>query len=427
MAAISWLTSHVDASAWERRLESTRDLFQNAQSQWARGDRVPLHDADDGIAWYLFQSDAYANSRASRNQWYEPDGYRIAPVVRRIGELLPCLQEVEGIEGRVARLMTDGRSVPDNGLYELLVAGAYASRGWKVAFVPERPGRAKTQDLFVESGRRRWAVECKRVTRTGYEHAEFEQGQGLAAAAHDVCAEKSASLVIEVIFTSELSQIPSDYLAEKVERAIRTKRVVRWSDSFGRGQIRSVLWEAMQAVLSCDDVFFGSSRMVELLAGTYAPNFDHSIRGDWVAARSLPFHATSVSRISLVSWRSDSVEAMKRKATHFRSLVARAERQLQPDLPGCVHVGYEAIGGNSVDAARHIFNSMEMSQFEPSARLRWVYGNFMMPEHVTKKMESLALQETTAAYMIGQGRTAEPLPNHLLFVDGNGRDGSHWL
>jgi len=37
-------------------------------------------------------------------------------VFRRIGQLLPDLRRVAGVEDRVAKLMTGGRTTPDNGI-----------------------------------------------------------------------------------------------------------------------------------------------------------------------------------------------------------------------------------------------------------------------------------------------------------------------
>jgi hypothetical protein len=61
-------------------------------------------------------------------------------VFRRIGQLIPEFRAIAGAEKRAERLMTEGRKQPDDGIYELLVAGIYKKRGWtNVEFVPEIP------------------------------------------------------------------------------------------------------------------------------------------------------------------------------------------------------------------------------------------------------------------------------------------------
>lgn len=96
-------------------------------------------------------------------------------------------------------------------------------------------------------------------------------------------------------------------------------------------------------------------------------------------------------------------------------------------FPGAVHVGYEALGGSSADALRHVLNGMEMRSFKTGgSRLRYVYANYLRPEHSNARMESWAVSETTAPYRVGKHRTPEPLPHHALLEDGNGVPGNHW-
>lgn len=427
LSVIDWLTSFVERAEWSRRLESVRSTFNAGQQNWARGELSPLFDPLDAMAWYVFQANAYACSSA-RQECFEPESFRIAPLFRQLGKILPLLQNVVGIGERIERLMTSGRNQPDQGLFELLVAGAYKCRGWEtVEFVRERPGIAKTHEFNVRTGRRQWAVECKRANRSGYEAQEYLCGQKLAKPVHDMCRKRNCSLVLEVIYKVELSEIDDDYLLNRSEAFLKDPRLASWDDPKSIGQVRYVDWRLAHAVLKHDVVFFGSSRMIELIVGEYAANVDHTVEADWTPSSRRPLHATAMSRASVVSWQSASEDAARRKARHFRSLVAEADEQLPDDCPGVVHVGYEARGGNSVDELRHMLNAVEMQSFEPrGSQLRWVYGNYMSPEHTNAPNESCALSETTVPYKIGKHRTPPPLPEHLLFDAGKGSPGVHW-
>jgi len=425
LAAIDWFTSFVKSRDWVRRMETVRQTFDAGKQGWAMGMYSPLFDPKDAIAWYVFQAHAYATDRSN---WFEPEAFRIAPVFKRLGQLLPDLQKVGGINDRIYRLMTDGKGQPDDGLFELLVAGAYKCRSWNsVEFVQEKPGRAKTHDLMVLSGRRRWAVECKRVNRSGYEAQEYGHGLRLASAVHDFCRVRNCSLIVEVIYLVEISEIDDRYLVERAEAFLKDSHCSAWSDSISYGRVRHVNWYVTRTVLEHDAIFYGSSRMVELLTGDYSPHADHSVLADWTPSPLRPLHATAMNRASVVSWHSASVQAAKRKARHFKSLVANAEKQLSADCPGVIHVGYEARDGNSVDHLRHLLNEEEMQNFSAdNSRLRWVYANYLSPEHTNNPNESCAVSETTATYKIGRHRTSSPLPNHLLFDSGPGNPGVHW-
>ncbi|MGV8869948.1 MAG: hypothetical protein ACOH2S_23740 [Janthinobacterium svalbardensis] len=407
--------STIDSHSWEKRLHAVREKFENGRRDLNLGKHdAVLFENSDLIAWYIFQANAYA---AQRECWYEPEAYRIVPVFTRLGQILHQLKNVSGVMDRVLELMTGGKSCPDDGLYELLVAGAYQTRLWSsVDFVTARPGIAKTQDILVTNGRRRWAVECKRVNKSAYELAERQRVDVLTGEVHSLCRNRGRSIVLEVSFNVEVDSLADNYLLERLERYIANPTRSRWVDVQGRGQIREIHWNLARSVLKHDDVFYGSSRMVELLAGYYNASIDHSVAADWDPASANPLYATAIRQASLVSWRSDSVDAKMRKARHFHGIVTKANKQLPLDCPGVVHIGCEARNGNSEDAFRHIRNVVKLKEFDSEkSRLRWVYANYFVPEHTTDPNESCAITETTAAYKIGRHGTNQPLPKHFLF------------
>lgn len=427
LEAIRWLTSLVPSAEWQPREDKVEDRFQAAKSEWAEGRRIPLHEPRDAIAWYVHQARRYADP-ALRPDFFLPEGYRIAPLFRRIGQLLPTLRGIGGVDERAARLMTENISQPDDAIYELLVGGAYAVRGWDhVAFVPEAPGREKRPDLYVDRPRSHWAVECKRAGRSGYAREEREVAERMAECVHALSESSGHSFVMLTTFTDELHLLGDHYLGEKAERFLDNDGPLEWNDDGGEGVVFDMLWAPLHKVLEHDDIYFGSSRMVELLLGRYDRRLDFSMGGAWIPAEDRPFHATWVDRASLVVWTSRSAEAARRKAMHFRGLVARAASQLPGDRRGAIHVGYEAVGGNSADSRRHRLNREQMRSFEPGETgLRIVYGNYFTPELVTARNESAAVSETTAWYPVGNGRPLHSLPSHMLFKDEDGLPGSHW-
>lgn len=158
LQVIDWFRSKVPETVWLRRMDAVIEQFEAGKRAWAKGFIEPLFDPRDAIFWYLFQATAYA-SPDHRHDYFEPEAFRISPVFVRLGALLPELRKIVGIEDRLQSLIEKGRSQPDAGLYELLVAGAYKSRGWRtVTFVPERPGVAKNPRFA--SGKRSSALGC---------------------------------------------------------------------------------------------------------------------------------------------------------------------------------------------------------------------------------------------------------------------------
>lgn len=425
LLASAWLAELAKKKTWQTRVTATRDRFFAAKDRWTKGEIVPFYNPVDTAAWYIFQANAYASDREN---WLPEHAVRVAPTFTRIGEELPTLLEIPGAEDRAARLMNADRSQPDGGLFELLVALAYRRAGWETAFVPERPGVAKTHDLNVSKGRRRWAVECKRMDRSSYDARERARGEELASAVHAQALAASRSIYMQVAFDAELVDLPDAYLGRHAAAYLAGDAPAYWHDEHGMGTIREIDWRLARKVFAKDFVYFGSSRMIELLIGGYDHDFGHSMAGKWRPHRERPFWADAVYQASVVAWRNRSSTAIRMKAMHFRSVVAKAAQQLPKDRPGVVHVGVESWSGPEADAVRHILNKLEMMDFDPGdSRLRWVYGEYVAPEVTTRENESWGIEETSASYRVGNHSTAEPLPYHMLLTPEEGiKQGVHW-
>lgn len=425
LRAVTWLKSLVPAQDMTRRLDTAREGLMAAREDWLRGGRAPSHDRADAAAWMVFQGETFGEGR--RYSLID-EAARIAPYLIRLGKELDVLRAIPGAEARAAKLMMGDRRQPEPGLYELLVALAWRRHGWTVAFVPE-DRRHPTPDLRVERPRRRWSVECKRLMPAQYTVLERARGEVLAEPVHRLCREQGLSAVVHVRYDVELAHVGDDYLADKLRAAIEMNLPeFEWQDETGRGRIFPPAWPLIRKVMAHDDVFYGSSRMIELFTGRYEYQADHSFSGDWRPSDAHLFHAHTLYRGSVISWMSDSFDARRQKARHFKRVITHAENQLDHDRPGVVHVGVESFGGHMTDAFRHFRNLVEAADYQPrNPRLRWVYGNYFAPEVSTDPDETWGFDESMAPYRIGRHRTAWPLPNHLLVSPEDGmRAGVHW-
>jgi hypothetical protein len=426
MLAVAWLKSFVPQREMEQRLEAAKTFLVAARERMRDGVPTALFDPADTAAWYILQAETFATDRAF---WTQEGLMRAVPFLTRIGKELPLLLKVKDVEERAARLMLAERRQPDGGIYELLVALAYRRGGWhRVEFVREMPGQSRTPDLHVFRRGSRWAVECKRLTPSSYATREKLRGRKLAEPVHAACLDSYESVVVEVKYKIELANVPDDYLAAHVRSAIARRSLDPWDDEISSGRVRPVNWPLTRKVLAKDFVYFGGSRMIELLAGYYIHEVDHSIAAKWRPSPTRPEYADAVYQASVVTWLSLSKEAVTQKARHFRRVLANAEGQLPSDRPGVIHVGIESYAGARVDFARHFSNTFEARFFElRKSRLRWVYANIFVPEATTRKDETWALTETMVPYKVGSHHTRWPLPRHLLVsTEGASRPGVHW-
>lgn len=302
IAAVNWLSSLVPSSEWTQRLDAANSFLEAAKSDWAQGKRTALYDPSDVMPWYMMQAANYAYPDRRPN-FFEPEGYRIAPVIRRLGQLLPMLRQVGCVDERNAHLMSRGVN-PDDVIYELLVAGTYRRRWPMVDFIPEEKGRQKRPDLFVTRGRSSWAIECKRTGRSGYARDERDTGQRMAKLVHELAKRTGRSLALLVTFNAELVELGDNHLLEKAAEFLERDEHFLWGDSASTGMVCDVSWRGLHQILRSDDIYFGGSRMIELLLGVFRHDVDYDVDGDWTPAEGRPLHATWVDRVSLVAWRS---------------------------------------------------------------------------------------------------------------------------
>jgi hypothetical protein len=426
MLAVAWLKSFVPAEQMRARIDAAKQNLMLARERMRQGESAPLYDPKDTAAWYILQAETFATDRA---HWTPEGVLQSVPFLTRIGQELPLLLTVGGGEERAARVMLNERSQPDGGIFELLVSLAYRRGGWgRVEFVPETPGCGPTPDLHVFRKGSRWAVECKRMAPSPYAAREKTIGDRLAGPVHAFCLETDKAIVVEVKYKIELDDVPDSYLFERVKAVTSRGTIGAWDDDISAGRTRPVDWPLVRQVMSKDDVYFGASRMIELLVGYFVHEAAYSLEAKWRPAALRPEYASAIYHASVVSWVSRAEQAVRRKARHFRKMLAEAERQLPDDRPGVLHVGIESSAGAAVDYARHISNQFQTRSFSLSkSRLRWVYGNYFAPERTTRFDETWAIDETMVPYRVGSHRTPWPLPGHLLVSpEGVSRAGVHW-
>ena len=170
-------------------------------------------------------------------------------------------------------MMSSQRKQPDGPLFELLVGLAWKRNGWdNVEFLTEKRGGPRTPDILVSKARRAWAVECRRMVSSTYAKEERLRGMKLAGSCPRACLDRYLSYVIEVLYKVELATIPDDYLVQTVDRVLKRRLSFAWNDERSQGIVRPVEWDLTRGVMADDFVYYGGSRMLELLTGVSTRN-----------------------------------------------------------------------------------------------------------------------------------------------------------
>jgi len=331
--------------------------------------------ADDEFGWYVFTGEVAINDPHA----LDPDeAARVLPILIGLADRWQYASNITGLEQRLADLAGARRASPDNGLFEIAVALAYAARGLNVTLIPEQPGVQKTPDMKVLINGVDLYVECKRQSKfSAYEQAERAHWNRLWRPLEALLTEARAPLWLKVEFRRELSTYDDTYLADKLKFGIRivTSELVLIDDEFIRVEAKPVDLPAVHSHLRDVYVKVRGTQERALLGGPWAPpraNMESVCTGRRMRpSRGMPaWKARSFwDQIDWgcgVAWQCTAEDAIERKARDVKSLFARAIEQLPNDSPGVVHIAAETLAGNDVEARRtkKIISSMREFRVE---------------------------------------------------------------
>jgi len=421
--AVDWFKSKMDEGEWEKRRLNAAERLYDAALHQITDTKGRLFEGRDTIGWYLFLAEANLD-----HVWnYEPVfGSRVIPIFKAIGRDFNALKTVPGIEDRVAEIVGKNRSQPNGGLFELLVASAYLREGAEVAFVPERPGVAKTHDLDATIGGVTWAVECKRmeVGETGERERNRIRELWNPIAHH--LARAGRSVLAQVEFHVSPEDLPDDHLVRRAAPVLaRELTSIAWDDGSSTGTIRPLDMGPVKAVLADNFLMQGSSRLMELLTGRYARNMPYNT----VLKAKFGDNPRFISDLDLavvLQYEVTADAAIDAKARDIFRKLREANQQLPADRPSVVHVGFEAVEGDRIEKARYEKILATTAKFDPAGKpLEWVYCHYFVPE--SPPDESWAFDET-AQWAAIKPQHARPLDTPFLVMpeSADGRTGPHW-
>jgi hypothetical protein len=349
--AVEWFKSFMSEVEWkQRRLAAAQRLYDAALGR-VEDPKGRFFKEADTFAWYLFQAEAYLDHIANYEPMY---GSRVVPLMIALGKNLPVLLDVDDVRLRVQRMVGPERSQPNGGMFELLVAATYRRAGFQVSFVKEQPGDSKTYDMVARRLGQEWAVECKRMEVGAYGDRERSRMRELWGPLGRVFVDKKHSIFADVKFHVEIPNVPSEYLREHMIRFIKSGlQPGQWDDAISTGSVNQLDLSPLRTVLKTDVVLGSGTRILQLLSGEYIrhANYISSMRAKpW----SNPRWIESCDVAVLLRWESSSDAAISAKARDIIKRLAEANDQLPANMPGIVHIGFEAVEGDEVEKARYL-------------------------------------------------------------------------
>ena len=375
--AVDWLLSFADQRDWRDRLAPIEQRLFDAPAQLPELRQIGYDQQDwpddDRIAWYIYLTLAALNKPFK----YEPrEGCRILPIFKRLGMHLAELKAIKGIDKRVERLLGKGRTDPDPILFEMLVALLWKLNFDTVEFLDESPNY-KTPDLRASNGVDEWFIECKRLDRhSQYNGKERAKWHSMWSLLSDRLVKASHSVVLDIRFHVELSTLPDDYLVDQIPGKLYLVQppVSLVSNDTVDIIVAPVDYVAANRHLDQYWVRCPSDQLDELVGGRRDPNrgFSAVVAGNFEQFDRAAF-LDHLSFATGAFWYCDAPAAVRAKARHVRSRLAKAIDQLPDKGKGAVHIGIETIDGAMVEEARSVRNRRSISTMHAGLKdLRWV-------------------------------------------------------
>lgn len=164
----------------------------------------------------------------------------------------------------------------------------------------------------------------------------------------------------------------------------------------------------------------------KLLTGSYR-RYDSLIEVSRVKFAQCPHFIDELDLAVVARWSSLSEAAIDKKARDIQTRLVEANSQLPTDVPGVIHVGFEALSGDLVEQRRYDKIVSRVNAFDPAgSRLEYIYCHYFAPE--TTPEETWAMDETFHWISNYRRRNSRPLRDVMLILPENEstRRGVHW-
>jgi hypothetical protein len=428
---VEWFISQLPEGEWPIRRDATAKRFYRSligEFPDATG-KGRYFDERDMFGWYLFLGEAFTDHPWNYEVFF---GCHVIPVLGAIGRDLEILQQVEGFADRAKSVATVERSQPNAGLFEILVAAAYARAGWRVRFRPVQKGLARTYDLDAEKGSRRYAIECKRMEGGEYVEAERARMRELwRTPCLGLAQVDQRSTYLDVRFKIELRDVPDSYLLHRTRQFVKSGMPsLLWDDNIASGVIGDLDLTPIQESLKTGYLLHPGPVFNKLLTGSYR-RYGGMIEVTRVKRATNPHFIDDLDLAVIAQWSSLSETAIDKKARDIQAKLVEANKQLPPDIPGVIHIGFEALSGDMVEQRRYEKILHRVQNFERAgSRLEFIYCHYFAPE--TSPTETWAIDETVqwvGVREVGVREFDRPLRSGTLILPekhGPRRSGVHW-
>jgi hypothetical protein len=234
------------------------------------------------------------------------------------------------------------------------------------------------------------------------------------------------STYLDIRFKIELKDVPDFYLLHRTREFVKSGMPsLLWDDDISSGVIGDLDLNPILESLKTGYLLHPGPVFQKLLTGSYR-RYDSMIEAVRMKRATNPHFVDAVDLAVIARWSSLSETAIDKKARDIHAKLVEANKQLPTDIPGVIHIGFEALSGDTVEQRRYEKILDRARNFDRAgSRLEFIYCNYFAPE--TSPEETWAIDETVQ--WTGVRETDRPLPSGMLVLpekEGPRRSGVHW-
>jgi len=401
---LDWLASSSGnvADFWER-LDCAQQCYHNYTDAPQNRGQNPDFDAlgPDVVGAFFAQAKSLLDDRRSYDFSLAS---HVVPWVGQLGRVCTNLDQIPGSVERAARMLEKLTEPPDSTMFELVMAGNYASAGFGAEFISEEKGVRKTPDLRINEPHFRTPIflEFKRLRLGDYEIEERRRHKVLFQHAAALIKARTLSVAMDVTYTRELAEIPDSYLADRLAQAVASPIVTLgsypWSDGFGFGEVRRANLNAVRGDIAKNGPLYFSTKLARLLSNRAIRENGYNMAAVAEPDERDPRVIESITHGSVVTWQCVAPAAIKRKARYLKSKLAEADEQLAEYGLGMAHFALDAELHCQSSDMRRSRNLEELQAFQPRSRLLAFAVHYLVPR--ISESHSWLIDETVDHFSI---------------------------
>ena len=358
-AGIAPFLARMKPETWKARRLRVLEALKSVHIGTNLENSKPVRVKEDEIGWYLFLCEQALDDPLCTDVSQQS---RILPFFVALGKRWQHVDKIKNINQKIGEILNKMKSSPDGLIFEVLVALAYAEKGWEVDLLQVKPP-LKSHDMTVAKNGETLFIECKRLERrTSYAESERQDWLRVWDPASNILQEKGQWVWFKGVFHVEVFDLPDNFLLDIFKRnlPISGREQVIYSGPEATIHARVIDKYAVQQHFRDNKVKLHSPMLNHILGGDWAPmdsavSLVHSVRVSEVAGCEVFSLGAWVDDIGWAAgftrW-FDSEASIDKKAKDVIYHIKEALEQLPTNTRSVVHVAAETMEGAEIEFKR---------------------------------------------------------------------------